>query len=264
MISQMKYSSFIYRVIIINAFILHPIACYEIPDCSENAWYNLSDDSDGDFLSNVEESQNDWDNCDPCSPDPDCEACRIQPIQLKYFDFSPWGIYYKATFNYKDYLIGYKNMDYDYDYSDAILYEESGDKNLIDNEQMSEILIDTDTTAMLTASTPLELKEGYELILKDLVSPRLSLELRKDGKTIDNKVIGPTMENAVMKDKTYYYKQDLGENKKIVIIAIHFKNAKKNGTIVEAIADGIFQISDSPISIETIGLSISEDILQRI
>jgi hypothetical protein len=56
-----------------------------------------------------------------------------------------------------------------------------------------------------------------------------------------------------MKDKTYYYKKDIGETnetKDIVILAVHFRDAFRSAGNNAATIDGVFQISETPISIK--------------
>ena len=53
-----------------------------------------------------------------------------------------------------------------------------------------------------------------------------------------------------MSDKTYCYKTDLGEAKGIVTLAVYFKNAYNDTETAVATIDGIWQISDEPISLK--------------
>jgi len=49
-----------------------------------------------------------------------------------------------------------------------------------------------------------------------------------------------------MKDKTYYYKKDIGDSKDVVIVAAHFKNAFRGADQNLATVDGLWQLSDTP------------------
>ena len=62
---------------------------------------------------------------------------------------------------------------------------------------------------------------------------------------VDSKVISPSADNAEMKDKTYYYKMDIGDSKDVVIVAAHFKNAFRGADQNLATVDGIWQLSDN-------------------
>ncbi len=114
------------------------------------------------------------------------------------------------------------------------------------NEQISKVLLDDDTEQTITSSNPLKLEEGYQLAIKsvDVKGNKAYLELTKNGQVIDEKVIQPSINDAKMSDKTYYYKVDLGETKEIVQLAVHFKNAFAGSDTSIATIDGVFQISD--------------------
>jgi hypothetical protein len=53
-----------------------------------------------------------------------------------------------------------------------------------------------------------------------------------------------------MDDKTYYYMRDIGDTSDIVTIAVHFKNCIQGPGKGSATIDGIFQISDTSVSIK--------------
>ena len=61
---------------------------------------------------------------------------------------------------------------------------------------------------------------------------------------IDSKVIQPSTDNALMSDKTYYYKKDIADSKDLVILAVHFKNAFRGADQNLATIDGTWQISE--------------------
>ncbi|MFA7375295.1 MAG: S-layer protein domain-containing protein, partial [Methanothrix soehngenii] len=100
----------------------------------------------------------------------------------------------------------------------------------------------------VTSGTPLALEEGYELSISaiDIDGNKVYLELSKDGAVVDSKVISPSADNAGMKDKTYYYKKDIGDSKDVVIVAAHFKNAFRGADQNLATVDGLWQLSDTP------------------
>ena len=125
------------------------------------------------------------------------------------------------------------------------------DKNLLANLQISRVLIDDSAEQVITSSKPLKLKEGYALNLKsvDASANTATLELTKNSKVIDSKVVVPSRPDATMSDKTYYYKAEIAATKGIVQIAVHFKNAFHASEDLANI-DGVFQISDEPISVE--------------
>jgi S-layer protein (TIGR01567 family) len=103
----------------------------------------------------------------------------------------------------------------------------------------------------VTSGTILYMEEGYELAIKsiDVDSGMVYLELVKDGQIVDSKVVSPNEYNALMADKTYYYKKDVGDSKDLVIIAVHFKNAFRGADQNLATIDGTWQISDVPTKV---------------
>ena len=133
-----------------------------------------------------------------------------------------------------------------------LLYDQSKVTNLMKKGILSKILNDDDTELTITSDAPLKLAEGYQLDLKSISSDGNSayLELSKDGQAVDSKMIQPSISNAQMSDKTYYYKADQGDTNGIIAIAVHFKNAFRGADTNIATVDGIFQVSDKPIQIK--------------
>jgi len=175
--------------------------------------------------------------------------------QPKDFKFKPWGRYNLIGFLGEGYFVSYDSTITqgmkDHQESVAYLYDNSQDKNLLTNLQISKVLIDDSTEQVVTSSKPLKLKEGYELNLKSVEANAntATLELTKNSKVVDSKVVVPSRPDATMSDKTYYYKAEIGATKGIVQIAVHFKNAFRASEDLANI-DGVFQISDEPISVE--------------
>jgi len=96
----------------------------------------------------------------------------------------------------------------------------------------------------------LELEEGYTLLVKGVSEEgRCYLQLLKDGDLVQSKIIAPSAEYATLADKTFFYKKDVGSQKGLVIIAVHFKNAYRDGASSAVTVDGIWQISEEPVSI---------------
>jgi S-layer protein (TIGR01567 family) len=139
----------------------------------------------------------------------------------------------------------------DHQESVAYLYDNSQDKSLLANLQISKVLIDDNTEQVVTSGRPLELREGYALNLKSVEASAntATLELTKNSVVIDRKVVVPSRPDATMSDRTYYYRAEIGATKGIVQIAVHFKNAFRATEDLASI-DGVFQISDEPISVE--------------
>ena len=183
-------------------------------------------------------------------------AVYIAKANLTYFSFGPWGQHEEIWFLGGDYLAAFdSNLTWNEDGTEQLvpfLYDKSEDNNLMSSELLSEILHDDNDEMIINSSQPLELEEGYKLAIKaiDGDGKKVNLELSKDDRVVDSRVIQPSIENADMSDETYYYKKDLGNVKGIVIIAVHFKNVFRNADTNIATIDAIFQISDTPISIK--------------
>jgi S-layer protein (TIGR01567 family) len=161
------------------------------------------------------------------------------------FEYEPWGSYNVIGFMAEKYFAGYLDTP---DTTDDVLFHESEDENVLSDEQVLQILVDNDDERTLTSGTPLDLEEGYELAISaiDIDGNKVYLELQKDGVVVDSKVISPSKTGATMKDKTYYYKRDIGDSKDVVIVAAHFKNAFRGSDTNLATVDGLWQLSDTP------------------
>ena len=164
------------------------------------------------------------------------------------FDFDEWGDFLVIGFLGEKYFAGYIDT---YESVDDVLFEYSDDENVLADEQLLKILVDNDDEMTVTTCTPLKLEEGYELEIKsiDIDDNKVYLELSKDGAVVDSKFITPSVYYADMKDKTYYYKKDIGDSKDVVIIAAHFKNAFRGADQDMATVDGIWQLSDTPADV---------------
>jgi len=177
-------------------------------------------------------------------------------VQQKNFDFGPWGQYNVIGFLGEMYFAGYddhatKKMVDAGEYI-SYLYYTSNNKSLLVNKQICRVLIDSGTEQTITQDKSLELKEDYRLEINsiDRDSNEVDLTLTKDGDIVDRKIIQPSIDNAKISDGTYLYKSDLGDTTGIVQIAIHFKNIYQELDTDKATIDGVFQISESPISIK--------------
>lgn len=147
-----------------------------------------------------------------------------------------WG-HYKTRTGQADYFTGYV---------DGQLNEISADKNL--GNWCYKILMNDRNERAVTTSSPLMLSDGYELLLKtvDPDGNKVYLELSKNGQIVDSKVISPSKDGATEIDKTYYYKTThSGDQKGLVTIAVHFKNAFRGADESLGTADAVWQISES-------------------
>jgi S-layer protein (TIGR01567 family) len=168
----------------------------------------------------------------------------VTTAQSKEFKFEDWGAFKVMGFLADEYFAGYvENVD---NADKNILFKESIDENSLSRGQLQKILIDDDTEKTVTSGTPMKLEEGYELAIKsiDIDGNKVYIELTKDGSLIDSKVISPSKDGATMADKTYYYMNpQVGDQKKLITIAAHFKNAFRGADQNMATVDGLWQIS---------------------
>lgn len=172
--------------------------------------------------------------------------------QMNDFEFEDWGSYNIIGFMGKRYFAGYVNNE-NMEEWDELLFKESVDENSLSDEQLQAILMDSDEQMTITAIQPLKLAENYVLAIKYIDSNGMFVELTKNGEVVDSKVMMPSKDGATMADKTYLYKRDVGEQKGLVIIAVHFKNAVTIQNQTVATVDGLWQISDmpTPVKIDT-------------
>jgi S-layer protein (TIGR01567 family) len=174
----------------------------------------------------------------------------------KSFEFDSWGYYKFINISGKTYLAAYLEDPIpemiDGGQSIPFLWQESNDRDLQKNGEISEVLVDDCEERTVTSGTPLVLEEGYELAITsiDTDGKKVYLELSKDGQVVDSKLIKPFPEFESIEDRTYCYRSDVGRTKKVVQIAVYFKNAFQGGSGMDlATVGGVFQISDSPIDI---------------
>jgi S-layer protein (TIGR01567 family) len=166
------------------------------------------------------------------------------------FEFEKWGQFSTIGFLSENYFAGY--VDEGKADMDQYLFYKSDDEVLLNDEQLSKVLYDDDTERTVTTNSPLKLMEGYELNIQaiDLDGNKVYVQLMKDGKEVNSAVVSPSKDNPTMADETYTYKKDLGDTKKIVVIAVHFKNAFRGADQDLATVNGIWQISDTVTDVE--------------
>jgi S-layer protein (TIGR01567 family) len=179
----------------------------------------------------------------------------------KSFKFKLWGQYKVIGFLGDPYFAAYDNTGIVNQHTKmanrnyAYLYEKSENANLMTNEQISRVLMDTDAQITISSEAPLRLEEGYQLAISsaDVKGNKVQLNLSRNGTDIDTKIIQPSIDNADMGDQTYYYKSNIGDTEDIVQLAVHFKNAFAGSNSSIATVDGIFQISDAPVLLKPDG-----------
>jgi hypothetical protein len=196
---------------------------------------------------------------DACADDPDCKAfsynansCQLKnaiPSQVAALGVISGAKTSTAdTGSISNYWGHYsaKGPDFFTGYIDGLLYEQSNDKTL--KGCRSKVLINEKNEKTVTSQYPVILSDGYQLALKNIdpEGNKVYLELTKNGEVVDSKVITPSKEDRTKADETYYYKNpQVGQQKKLITIAVHFKNAFRGADDNLGTVDAIWQISDA-------------------
>jgi len=138
------------------------------------------------------------------------------------------------------YFAGYNNKT---EFTDEV--------SAINEGQLRKILIDNDDSQTIASGSVLSLEDGYELRIKqvDLNGNKVYLALARDGEEVDSKVVTPSSDPGD-KASNYMYKVDIGSEKDVPIITAHVESVFRSTESDLATVDGIFQVSDSPESVE--------------
>ena len=168
--------------------------------------------------------------------------------QNKAYGRDIWGSYKIIGFIGEKYFAGYNQGA---DVASNIFYSESTDTNSLSSEQLEQILIDSKDEVTITSGTSLKMEEGYELTMKTISEDKkVYLELSENGTVVDSKIVS-TSSDATEADRIYYYRNPaVGEQRKLVTIGVHFKNAFQTANQSLATIDGIWQISDTPVEVK--------------
>lgn len=178
--------------------------------------------------------------------EPDGIAYTTEAIKTD-FEFEDWGSYRVIGF------LGEKCFaEYVSGSSKGLLFDKSTDKSALAKKQLLKVLADDDTEVTITTDSPLKLEEGYELAIKSISSDgkNVYLELSRNGEVVHSAIMYPSYDAAATADNTYIYKRDAGELKNVALIAVHFKNAFRGADQNLATIDGLWQLSDEPISVK--------------
>ena len=163
------------------------------------------------------------------------------------FKFEDWGSYRAIGF------LGEKCFaEYVSDSSKGLLFDKSTDKSALAKKQLLKVLADDDAEKTITTNSPLKLEDGYELAIKSISSDGNSvyLELSRNGEAVHSAIMHPSYGSSATADNTYIYKGNAGDLKNVVLIAVHFKNAFRGSDQNLATIDGLWQLSDEPISVK--------------
>ncbi len=119
--------------------------------------------------------------------------------------------------------------------------------NIKDAVQPVMIIIDDRKEQTITTNRPLKLAEGYVLQINhiDIDGNKVYLDLLKDDKVVDSKIVSPSKDNPTVEDKIYRYKKDIGNSKNVTLIEIHFKNAFRGSDLDLGTISSVMQISEN-------------------
>jgi S-layer protein (TIGR01567 family) len=141
-------------------------------------------------------------------------------------------------------VIGFMADRYFAGYTDDTTFASASD-SLLDERQLSKVLLDTDNKYNIRSGTPLELEEDYDFRIAEFGSEggAVMVALFKNGEKVD--------EDIVEKGDTYVYEKDMGGARDMPIIAIYFDTVFVGTETSTVVIEGIFQVSDKYIDVST-------------
>ncbi|WP_445474120.1 S-layer protein domain-containing protein [Methanococcoides methylutens] len=152
------------------------------------------------------------------------------------FERDEWGKYEVIGFMAEKYFAGYPDDAFE-DGRDSV--------SMMSRGQLSKVLIDEDDKKSVFGGSSLILEEGYalDIIEVDINGDKVFVELTKDGDEVDSTVLSS--------GNPYIYEEDLGDVDDVPIIAVNFKEIFSGTETTAVFVEGIFQISDEYIEIES-------------
>ncbi|AGB50279.1 S-layer-related duplication domain protein [Methanomethylovorans hollandica DSM 15978] len=149
------------------------------------------------------------------------------------FEYDDWGDFEVIGFMADKYFAGYPKNDF------------TNEVSLVSQGQLSKVLLDKSDKTSLVSGSSLVLEEGYALSIVevDVNGDTVYIRLTKDGDQIDDDIISS--------DATYAYKMNVGDVDDVPVIAVHFQDVFQGTESSAVFVDGIFQISDEYVSVES-------------
>ena len=149
------------------------------------------------------------------------------------FEYDDWGDFDVIGFMAGKYFAGYPENDF----TDSV--------SLVSQGQLSKVLLDESDKTSLVSGTSFTMEEGYALniVEVDVNGDTVYVSLTKDGEEVDDDIVSS--------GSTYVYKMDVGDVDDVPIIAIHFQDVFQGQESSAVFVDGIFQISDEYVSVES-------------
>jgi len=165
------------------------------------------------------------------------EPCGVRyetVAQEDDFALEDWGSFYTIPFMGEEYFAAYVE--------NGRLYYDSEDTNLMVDEQLSRMLVNSAEPLTIKSGDVLKLEEGFEAkLFVDDSCEKAFLELCRDGNLIEMDYFDVP--------GTYAYTTNLGESQNVVILALHVAEVNCTGDRTCTV-DGIWQISDTLTDVE--------------
>ncbi|WP_319506911.1 S-layer protein domain-containing protein [uncultured Methanolobus sp.] len=160
---------------------------------------------------------------------------QTRPIDTD-FEHHEWGSYQLIPFMAETYFAGYID-DTDIDGVDKISMLSSG--------KLPKILIDDNEQKSINEASSLELEDGYSLNVVEVNTTAGSayVTLSKDDINLDSAIVS--------NGDDYVYKYDFRDVENVVIVSVHFNEAFIDNESKGVIIEGIFQIEDVYLDIDT-------------
>jgi S-layer protein (TIGR01567 family) len=159
---------------------------------------------------------------------------ETSPISID-FEHDIWGTYQVIGFMADRYFAGYTS---------STTFASSSD-SLLDEKQLSKVLLDTDKKYNLRSGNSLELEEEYELRIAEFGSggDAVMVAMFKNGEKV--------AEDIVKEGDTFVYEKDMRGARDMPIIAMYFDNVFVGTETSTIVIEGIFQVSDNYIDVST-------------
>ncbi|AKB20223.1 S-layer family duplication domain protein [Methanosarcina sp. WWM596] len=156
-----------------------------------------------------------------------------QPVE---FEHDEWGNFTVVGFMAEKYFAGYPEGNDNSDIEDV---------SVLSDNVLAKVLTDSDDKESMYSGSALVLEEGYSLnILEvDVNGETVWIQLEKDGDVVDD--------DFITSGQDYIYKTELGEAEDVPIIIVHFGTVFAGAETSAVFTEGIFQISDDYIEINS-------------
>ncbi len=153
------------------------------------------------------------------------------------FEYNNWGSYQVIGFMAEKYFAGYNE--------NTTIEGESLDESLIKEGVLAKVLTDTDDKESAYSGSSFILEDGYALniVEVDIKGDTVWIQLEKDGDVVDD--------DFLASNDDYVYEADLGDAEDVPIIIAHVGTVFAGQETSAVFIEGIFQISDNYVEIES-------------